>query len=344
MPYRERMERVSLGEVAREAGVSKGTASKVFNGRHGISADTADRVRAVAGRLGYVAAERVRPDGPPTVWVAFDTLANHYAATVLDGLLAEVHALGAVAVIARWGDARGPAPRPATPAWMEYGHAHGADAFLLITTPADDAQARTADRLDTPLVVMDPSTSTPAGVRSVGATNWRGGMQATEHLLGLGHRRIAFVGAPFASTPGEERRAGYAAALAAAGLPVDPRLTVPGSFRFEDGLAVTGLLRGPEPPTAVFGASDAVALGVLEAARREGLRVPADLSVIGFDDSYAASSASPPLTTINQPLAEMGHVAVRAALAGVRGEVATSAPVQLGTRLVVRASTAPPPA
>ncbi|OMH33091.1 LacI family DNA-binding transcriptional regulator [Tersicoccus sp. Bi-70] len=336
------MERVGLGDVARVAGVSKGTASKVFNSRHGISTQTAARVRAAAQELGYVATERVRPEGPPTVWVAFDTLANHYAATVLDGLLAEVHALGAVAVIARWGDARGPGPRPATPEWMEYGHAHGADAFLLITTPADDAHARAAHRLGTPLVVMDPSTSMPAGVLSVGATNWRGGMQATEHLIGLGHRRIAFLGAPVSSTPGEERRAGYIAALAAAGLPVDERLVVPGAFRFEDGLAATDLLAAPEPPTAVFAASDAVALGVLEAARRTGRRVPEDLSVIGFDDSYAASSASPPLTTVNQPLAEMGHVAVRAALAGVRGEAATSAPVQLGTRLVVRGSTAAP--
>jgi LacI family transcriptional regulator len=156
----------------------------------------------------------------------------------------------------------------------------------------------------------------------------------------LGHRDIAFVGAPESSTPGAERLAGYRSALSAADVRADPDLVLPGAFTYEDGLAAVDLLRRDRRPTAVFAASDAVALGVLEAARRVHLRVPDDLSVVGFDDSYAALDASPQLTTVRQPLTEMGRLAMRSTVGAVRGRPQITSHIQLATTLVERGSTA----
>ena len=176
---------------------------------------------------------------------------------------------------------------------------------------------------------------------SVGATNWRGGVQATEHLLGLGHRRLAFVGASSSSVPGVERLAGFRSALEAAGLDPNDAIVQPGLFSYEDGLACMHLLRGPRAPTAIFAASDAVALGVLEAARQVGAKVPDDLSIVGFDDTFSALAASPQLTTVKQPLMQMGRTAMQAAVASARQGARPAAPIEMATSLVVRGSTGP---
>jgi alpha-galactosidase len=178
---------------------------------------------------------------------------------------------------------------------------------------------------------------------SVGATNWRGGVQATEHLLGLGHRRIAFVGASPRSTPGAERPAGFRSAMESAGLKVDPRHVIPGRFNAEDGLASRDILLGSDRPTAVFAASDSVALGVLQVAHEVGLRVPDDLSVIGFDDSYAAVGATPPLTTVRQPLGDVGRLAMRSMMSVIGGGAPITPHIELATTLVQRGSTAAVP-
>ena len=137
---------------------------------------------------------------------------------------------------------------------------------------------------------------------------------------------------------------GFRAAMEAAGAPVPDGYIQTGRFRFEDGVVgATALLALPEPPTAVFAACDETAVGVVEAARSHGLRVPDDLSVVGFDDTQLACHSAPPLTTVRQPLREMGGVAVRTALRMVAGEKLDSHHVELATELVVRSSTAPPP-
>jgi LacI family transcriptional regulator len=192
-------------------------------------------------------------------------------------------------------------------------------------------------------MVVDPTSHAPGEVLSVGATNWRGGVQATEHLIGLGHRRIAFVGALLESTPGGERLAGYRFAMESAGLELNPAHVIPGLFTAESGLASRDILREPDRPTAIFAASDSVALGVLQAAHEVGLRVPDDLSVIGFDDSYAAVNATPPLTTVRQPLMDMGRLAMRSTMSFIQGDQGISPHVELATALVERSSTGPVP-
>jgi LacI family transcriptional regulator len=196
-----------------------------------------------------------------------------------------------------------------------------------------------------PVVVIDPLNQPSARVTSVGSTNFAGGLAATHHLLDLGHRRIAYLGGPVTAACNQARMHGYRGAMEAEGAPVPDGYVRTGRFSYEHGIAGgDAVLDLPEPPTAVFAGSDETALGVIETARARGLRIPEDLSVVGFDDTPVARLAAPPLTTVRQPLREMGAVAVRTALRLAAGERPYSHHVELATELVVRRSTAPPPA
>ena len=194
-----------------------------------------------------------------------------------------------------------------------------------------------------PLVVIDPLNMPHARFTSVGSTNFAGGMAATQHLLSLGHRRIAYIGGPASATCNQARMHGYRAAMEADGAPVPPGYVTTGRFfDYENGVAMgSELIDLPERPTAMFAFSDELALGAIEAARVRGLRIPEDLSVVGFDDTQLARMASPPLTTVRQPLREIGGVALRTALRLAAGEKIESHHVELATTLVVRGSTAP---
>jgi DNA-binding LacI/PurR family transcriptional regulator len=196
-----------------------------------------------------------------------------------------------------------------------------------------------------PLVVLDPTGEPLHETPSVGATNWSGGLAATRHLLELGHRRVAMISGPTEWLCCRARLDGYRAAMDAAGVPVDPEL-VRASILYEEGGLRDGreLLALPDPPTAIVTANDLQAVGVYEAARQAGVRIPADLSVVGFDDLPFTQWTGPPLTTVRQPLVEMGATAARMVLALASGKQPAHTRVELATTLVVRQSTAPPPA
>ena len=192
------------------------------------------------------------------------------------------------------------------------------------------------------LVVFDPDDELPDGVPFVGATNWRGGQAATRHLVELGHRRIAMISGPDHGFC-RARLSGYVSALAEARLPMDPDLVVKAQLTREHGYeAARELLSRPDRPTAVFTANDMQALGVYQAARELGLRIPHDLSVVGFDDVPAVAWMDPPLTTVHQPLAEMATAATELALALGRGEPVSQVGLEIATTLTLRESTARP--
>ena len=179
---------------------------------------------------------------------------------------------------------------------------------------------------------------------SVGATNYTGSMVATRHLLELGHERIAFLAGeqdwPFCRA----RMDGYRAAMDAARVPVRPELVRVEPLWVDAGLeAATELLRLAEPPTAIVTTNDFQAYGVYEAARQRGVRIPEDLSVVGFDDVPFTQWVGPPMTTIRQPLIDMGAMAVRMVAALAAGEELPQRRVEMSTELIVRQSTAPPP-
>jgi LacI family transcriptional regulator len=229
-------------------------------------------------------------------------------------------------------------------AWTRDLVAAGRQAVITVVDDLTPQDLRALARAHLPLVVIDPSTIPRTPVISIGSTNFAGGFAAAQHLLSLGHRRIAYIGGAAGAAHNQARLHGYRAALEAEGVEIPDGYARTGRFLFEDGVEGTAaLLDLPEPPTAVFAGSDETAAGVIEAARARGLRVPEDLSVVGFDDTQLARVLSPPLTTVRQPLREMGGVALRTALRLAAGETLDSHHVELATELVVRHSTAPPP-
>ena len=198
----------------------------------------------------------------------------------------------------------------------------------------------TASRWSWSIPVNLPDPELP----SVGTTNWAGGLAATDHLASLGHQRIAAIAGPPDYLCSRARVDGYRSALDRAGVPFRPDYVRHGDFQHEGGfLRGRELLDLPEPPTAIFAGNDQQALGLYEAARQHGLRVPQDLSIVGFDDLPVARWVSPPLTTVRQPLAEMGRTA--AAMLGdlIDGKPLRSRRVELSTELILRESTAPAP-
>jgi LacI family transcriptional regulator, xylobiose transport system transcriptional regulator len=194
-----------------------------------------------------------------------------------------------------------------------------------------------------PFVVVDPTGEPHHDTPSVGATNWGGGVAATRHLLGLGHRRIGIITGPREILCSRARLDGYRAAMDEAGVPIDPSLIAYGDFHVQSGIdKAEAMLRQPDPPTAIFAGNDLMALGVYQAARAQHLHVPDDLSVVGFDDLPVAGWVGPPLTTVRQPLSEMAVTAARLVVRLAAGQEPAQTRLELNTELIVRESTAPP--
>jgi LacI family transcriptional regulator len=314
------------------------TVSRVLNRRSDVAPHTRERVEQLLREHGY---QRRGPRADDRAWLidlVFNDLDSPWAVEVIRGVEEAAHAAGAGTVVSAIHRRRSSARQ-----WLENLRARASDGVILVTTALDPDLHAELRRLHVPAVVVDPAGVPDLDVPTIGATNWAGGVSATEHLTRLGHRRIGFI----AGRPGlwcsRARLDGYRAGLEAVGVALDPDLVVDGDFDYASGFeGARRLLALPDRPTAVFAASDEMAMGVYEAARQRGLRVPEDLSVVGFDDLPQACWTSPPLTTVRQPLSEMGMLAVRTVLRLLNGEHLESAKVELATEVVVRDSTAPP--
>ncbi|BBY89390.1 LacI family DNA-binding transcriptional regulator [Mycolicibacterium tokaiense] len=340
-----RSARATLATVAASAGVSIATVSKVLNGRTDVAPATRSRVKTLLEQHHYVArrAEPVDVAGagerPPTVELLFHEDLNAYGIEVVQGLLDAGDAAGVAVVVSRRPD--GERDTGVASQWVSDLAAAGRRAVISVVDQLPEADIAALHRFGLPLVVIDPLNQPTARITSVGSTNFAGGLAATQHLLALSHRRIAYVGGPMTAACNQARLHGYRAAMEEAGADVTDDYVRTGDFLYDNGLREgLALLDLPTPPTAVFAASDETALGVIEAARTRGLRVPEDLSVVGFDDTQLAKLSAPPLTTIRQPLREMGAVAMRTALRLAAGDVLDSHHVELATQLVERRSTA----
>ncbi len=323
--------------VAASAGVSVATVSKVLNGRSDVAPETRSLVLSLLEQHDYVAPPQRRAEpAPGTIEVEFDADLNAYSTEIVQGAVRAGADLDVAVVVS----IRRTADR--TAGWARDLVAAGRRALVAVTGELTTGQLAALAKARLPLVVIDPLNLPRARVTSVGSTNFAGGLAATQHLLALGHRRVAYLGGPATAACNQARLHGYRAAMEAAEAPLLPGYVQTGNFHYHDGLAGgSTLLALSEAPTAIFAGCDDIALGVLEAARARGLRVPDDLSIVGFDDTQIARMASPPLTTVRQPLREMGAVAVRTALRLAAGERIESHHVELATELVVRGSTAP---
>ncbi len=338
-------EKTRLVDVARAAGVSIATASKAINGRADVSAATRRKVLAAASEVGYQSGTHGNAEYPLIALVA-DELITTYTLEVIRGA-ATAAIEGGVGLLTLYTPLRRKegVPVPLTDEWFDLLRTRHFVGVIVVTAELSERQLAKAQQTGIELVVIDPANPLPATATSIGSTNWNGGVEATQHLIDLGHRRIAYVGGPEKSVPSRERYQGYLSGMAMNGITPEPNLVRGSDYSRESGLkAATELLGLPSRsrPTAIFAVADNAALGVYEAARRMGMSVPEDLSVVGFDDSLIARNATPGLTTIHQSLEGMGSTAVRTLIDRAAGRPTTVGPIRLATHLVVRESSAPP--
>ncbi|MFI2608206.1 LacI family DNA-binding transcriptional regulator [Kitasatospora sp. NPDC018619] len=326
----------TLAEIAQEAGVSAPTVSKVLNGRADVAPATRERVEELLHRHGY--RRRGNRQASPLLELVFHELESAWAVEVIRGVENAVREEGLSIVLSESAERNGPGQ-----SWVDGVLARRPTGVVLVLSDLDRSLREQLARRDIPFVVMDPAGDPGQEVPAVGTTNWDGGLAATRHLLDLGHRRIGLIGGPARMMCGRARADGYRAALDMAGIPYDPRLVREGDFHHESGRRLGLELLGlPDRPTAVFAGNDLQALGLYEAARELGLRIPEDLSVVGFDDLPLARWVGPPLTTVRQPLTEMAETATRLVIDLARGARPGTLRVDLATSLVERSSTAPP--
>ncbi|GAB2621350.1 LacI family DNA-binding transcriptional regulator [Streptomyces capparidis] len=329
----------TLAEIAREAGVSAPTVSKVLNGRADVAPATRTRVEELLRLHGY-RRKRGTARPSPMLDLVFHELESAWAMEVIRGVENVAREEGLSVVLSESSGRLTPGQT-----WVDAVLARRPAGVVLVLSGLAPVQRAQLTSRDIPFVVLDPAGDPGDDVPAIGATNWNGGLAATRHLIELGHRRIGVIAGPSSMMCSRARVDGYRAALENAGLPVDPGLIREGDFHHEAGYtAGLELLGRPDRPTAVFAGNDLQALGLYEAARELGLRIPADLSVIGFDDLPVARWIGPPLTTVRQPLTEMAEAAARLVLDLGRDKEPATTRVDLATRLVVRSSTAPPPA
>jgi LacI family transcriptional regulator len=331
--------RTTLAEIAGAAGVSVATVSKVLNDRADVSVETRRRVQK------HLRDSEYRPVGSNgartreqnrSIEVVVPELQNPYIITVLDGITSSAPAEGFEVVIGRRSSSDSSVVNAQTLLRTELAGA------IFITVDASSTSLKALEDAGFPVVVVDPLRISNAKCITIGATNFTGGVTAAEHLLSLGHRRIGHAGGPHSVDCSHARLAGYSSALRKAGIELDETLITHSAFSYDAGRQVASdLLDRSDPPTAIFAGSDEVALGIMEEARRRSIRIPEDLSVVGFDDTFLASRSAPRLTTVAQPLLEMGQVATRSLAQMINNDVVSTRHIELATRLVVRDSTAP---
>lgn len=339
--------RATLADVARLAGVSKATVSKALNGRDDVAAGTRERVLAAVAELGYRSTTQPGPAAAarPALAVVFDIPASPYILNVLQGVLASATA-ARLDLLTRLAPDRSARARRATARdWVAEQLAAGAIGIVGLTLSEPDALIDAAAEADLPFVMIDPVDTRHHRMVSVGSSNWSGALAATAHLIGLGHRRIGWLGGPARSGAARDRFYGYRAALDAAGMKLDEALVRTCSFEVAAGARhARDLLTMAAPPTAIIGADDEIAVGALATAHELGLRVPQDLSILGFDDTPQAAWTTPPLTSVHQDLDGMGRIAVQTVQAMAAATRPVSRHVELATTLTVRATTGPAPA
>ncbi|PBC78877.1 LacI family transcriptional regulator [Streptomyces sp. TLI_235] len=337
MREEEESGRVTLAQVAEEAGVSVSTVSKVLNGRQDVSRPTRLKVERLLEIHGYQRTPKSAWEAP-LVEIVFPELDNLWAMELIRGVENVAKEHEASVVLTESGTRHAP-----DPSWIEGVLRRRPLGVVLVfsSLPLEVKQQLRSRAI--PFVIIDPAGDPEPDVPSVGSANWAGGLAATRHLIECGHRRIAIITGPEDMLCSLARLDGFRSAMGMAGLEIPAGYVSFGDFHVEGGRRrATELLARPDRPTAIFAGSDLQALGVLEAARVHGLKVPDDLSVVGYDDVPIAQWTSPALTTVHQPLRQMAEEAAQM-LIRMRAEGGSPARLELATSLVVRKSTAPPP-
>jgi LacI family transcriptional regulator len=325
--------RVTIGEVAAQAGVSVSTVSKVINDRYGIAEDTSARVRAVIEELGYHASlvgQSLRSRRTNVLGVLVRDI-EPFSAELLKGIARAVHSTGYELVVFS-GSGRSRDQAGWESRYLSRISGTLADGAILVTPGSID------EVFGSPVVAVDHNVHSST-LPTVDSDNLDGAVSATEYLIRLGHRRIAFLAGRPDLESARLRERGYRLALAGAGIAVDERLMRVGGYEAETATApARELLELTPRPTAVFAANDATALETMAVARSIGLAIPQEVSIVGFDNVPESALGSPPLTTVEQPIQQMGSEAVRLLIDLIENPSRPPARVVFPTRLVVRQS------
>lgn len=326
--------KVTIVDVARQAGVSYATVSRVLNDEPYVKSETRSRVMTALHEMGYVAnrqARSLRTGRSQMIGLLVRDLGTGYIGEIIAGIDAEVAATHfEMLLFTTHHQAR-------EPEYVANFVGGMADGLLLVLPHNIDTYSELLNQRRYPHVIIDYKGSDKGP--ALGADNYGGAIKAVSYLASLGHRRIGFITGDLSLTSAVDRLAGYRAAVASHRLDPDPALVVEGDYHQLGGHAgAQALLALPEPPTAIFAANDVMAFGAMEAIREAGLRIPQDISVLGFDDTLLATSVSPALTTIHQPLEEMGRQAVQMLLTYIEDPDRPFEYRELPTELVVRNS------
>jgi LacI family transcriptional regulator len=324
---------VTIQDVAKTAGVSVSTVSRVLNGKVDVASETKDRVHAVIDDLGYatnLAARSMRSHKKNLVGLIMPDIAYPFAIEVMKGVNRAIAESEFDLLVYTTGDVRKSGRASHEQKYVSLLTNSISDGVILVAPVADELN------VDAPIVSIDPLASNP-NYPSVHATNYQGAMDAMEYLIGLGHKRIGFISGRAELESSNRRLMGYRASLEKAGLLIDEKLIASGDYTTETGVSgARQLLALEKPPTAIFASNDQMAMGVFQVAQELGMRIPDDLSVIGFDNITESKYMG--LTTVDQFISEMGFVATQMLIKLINGASLDDQTFKMQTQLVVRSS------
>ena len=330
---RKNKQSVTIQDVAKTAGVSVSTVSRVLNGKVDVSSETQDRVRSVIDEMGYttnLAARSMRSLKKNLVGLIMPDIAYPFAVEVMRGVNQAIADSESDLLVYTTGDVRKSGRASHEQKYVSLLNNSITDGTIIVAPVTGEFST------DAPIVSIDPLMSNP-NYPSVHATNYQGAMDAMNYLLGLGHKRIGFICGRAELESSTRRLKGYRDALEQVELPVEENLIASGDYTTERGVKCTQeLLSLDNPPTAIFASNDQTAMGVYQVAQKVGLRIPDDLSVVGFDNIMESKYMK--LTTVDQFIYEMGLVATQMLIKLINGEPLDSQTYKMHTQLIVRDS------
>jgi len=330
---RKNRQTVTIQDVAKTAGVSVSTVSRVLNGKVDVASETQDRIRSVIDDLGYttnLAARSMRSFKKNMVGLIMPDVAYPFAIEVMKGVNRAIAESEFDLLVYTTGDVKKSGRASHEQKYVSLISNSITDGVIIVAPVTGEFST------DAPIVSIDPLMSNP-NYPSVHATNYQGAIDAMNYLFGLGHKRIGFIGGRAELESSNRRLLGYREALENAGIPVDEQLIASGNYTTEAGAkCAQELLSLDHPPTAIFASNDQSAMGVFEIAQEMGLRIPDDLSVVGFDNIMESKYMG--LTTVDQFIAEMGFVATQMLIKLINGEPLDSQTYKMQTQLVIRSS------
>ena len=327
---------VTIQDVAKTAGVSVSTVSRVLNGKVDVASETQDRIRSVIDDLGYttnLAARSMRSFKKNMVGLIMPDIAYPFAIEVMKGVNRAIAESEFDLMVYTTGDVRKTGRASHEQKYVSLLNNSITDGVIIVAPVTGEFST------DAPIVSIDPLMSDPS-YASVHATNYQGATDAMNYLLELGHKRIGFISGRAELESSNRRLNGYRDALEGAGIAMDEQLVASGDYTTETGAkCARQLLSLEKPPTAIFASNDQTAMGVYQVAEEMGLRIPEDLSVVGFDNIMESKYMG--LTTVDQFIFEMGLVATQMLIKLINGERLEAQTYKMQTQLVIRSSCQP---